>query len=632
MATNVYYNGVQLHNVLTRQWDQEVVYDDSRTDVAYSRFRFRFEALLHGAVDQRDNAGEILAPAWIAIGSGTGSAFAVSGNAYPDICSKLSASRHTLTIGMTNAAGDEEIVFQAIPATEADAIPADLMDVDNGPKPARATITQIAGSLCWRLVYEIEACVVACARSSQTWIANELALILNNRWTVTEEMDVDWYLVNRIRGRLRLAYPPTNYDIPKSLVFPPLSHDFRRDKITFAVAANGLDCDWEVEDRQVFMAAPWPGTRLECSFSDSAVSETVCRTSGRAAIHGPPHANRGALVARLIQCLNARARWLQYEGAWNEKDRQFILENFTITETMGERYSVEAQFSLQRVQEDLLAMYRRVLDEKGRPVDNMFPAIPSSGVASPYSRRESLDPLAIWPGGASPDYEQVDPGAWLVCWLQRPCQYVPKTFQRASGQVAPPVPPTIVNASSYPEQLAALSLTDQSLLSEYEAGEGRALYTHCALKNRYISSVNEVQLPIARSGLQSNAQAHSSAFVKLVPDQWVRVIEFDSEAAGDWPKIPDPVEEYLDNDIKHRRLNYEISPYAPTTGTLGYNTIYRVCGRIVYGLSRAPTDEEKLATGVLPFMRYRPTDEQAQFTQRGGAFDRRIGPGGAIVT
>ena len=47
MATNVTYNGVELHNCLTRQWVQEVVYDESGTDMIGHRFGLRFECILH---------------------------------------------------------------------------------------------------------------------------------------------------------------------------------------------------------------------------------------------------------------------------------------------------------------------------------------------------------------------------------------------------------------------------------------------------------------------------------------------------------------------------------------------------------------------------------------------------------
>jgi len=47
MATDVYYNGVWLHNVSTREFHQEATYDASGTDQMSQHFRMRFEGIIH---------------------------------------------------------------------------------------------------------------------------------------------------------------------------------------------------------------------------------------------------------------------------------------------------------------------------------------------------------------------------------------------------------------------------------------------------------------------------------------------------------------------------------------------------------------------------------------------------------
>ncbi len=44
--TNLIYNGVQLRNCETKRFDQQIEYDESGTDVMYSRFRIRVTAIL----------------------------------------------------------------------------------------------------------------------------------------------------------------------------------------------------------------------------------------------------------------------------------------------------------------------------------------------------------------------------------------------------------------------------------------------------------------------------------------------------------------------------------------------------------------------------------------------------------
>ena len=151
MSTNVYYNGVQLHNVVTREWDQEVVYDDSRTDVVMHRFKLRFEGLIHAIT--ADETGAIQTPVWTAVGWGADRRFAIRSVAYQDIASALSMSRGVLMVTRVSADGTEEVFFRCVPVYENLNDPE--RDVDNGPKPLGFSILKIIGSSLLRVAFAV---------------------------------------------------------------------------------------------------------------------------------------------------------------------------------------------------------------------------------------------------------------------------------------------------------------------------------------------------------------------------------------------------------------------------------------------------------------------------------------------
>ncbi|HEV3342611.1 MAG TPA: hypothetical protein VG125_19720, partial [Pirellulales bacterium] len=47
MPTTVQYGSIIMQGVLTLQWDQDVIYDDSHTDQVRNNYRLAFQGLVH---------------------------------------------------------------------------------------------------------------------------------------------------------------------------------------------------------------------------------------------------------------------------------------------------------------------------------------------------------------------------------------------------------------------------------------------------------------------------------------------------------------------------------------------------------------------------------------------------------
>ena len=100
MATVVTYNSVELHNVQTKQWDEEIVYDPSNTDVMFHRFKLRFAGIIHnqgsvsGSGSLGDEGSSPSAPAWIAV---PGQRDSITGM-WTSVAALLSTPRCELTV------------------------------------------------------------------------------------------------------------------------------------------------------------------------------------------------------------------------------------------------------------------------------------------------------------------------------------------------------------------------------------------------------------------------------------------------------------------------------------------------------------------------------------------------------
>ncbi len=316
MATRVFYNGVVLQNVLTRMWDEEVVYDQSRTDALFHRFRFHFEGLVF--LDQPPASDA--APAWTGLVSsptGTPHDFRL-----PGIKSALLQPRGTLIIYIGDNEDSDLEIFRC---TAADRNLQDrYRDVDNGPKPTNFNILQILGGRVARIAFAIECAKVDCLVATGTPNA---PFVLNNRWSLEEEMDANAVVRRTIRGRLRLSAPIYLIGDQRTLVtIAPLERGFRRDSIRFNTDASGLECEYQVIDQQIDTAAPWPATKMEVTHNERIEDQTQLFSEIHVRLEAPIGANRGKLIQRIVQIWDARTQLFKKLASGVEARAEVFIE------------------------------------------------------------------------------------------------------------------------------------------------------------------------------------------------------------------------------------------------------------------------------------------------------------------
>ena len=265
-ATNVTYNGVQLINCTTREWNQTTEYDPSGVDALYTTHRMTFEAMVHAQGGAEPNVGV----------ANPGSTAVLTMKA---IRSRLSSPRQHLIVEM---AGEKILEVQS-PVSSSNRKPTD--DVANGPKPISVDIIHAVAGNAFRVTFSIEVHILECYK----WTAS---FVLNNRWSVAEAMDENFSVTRVIIGRLKISSPFDSVNNYRGLVTPGLEIGFRRESFMYRASEDGLTADYEITDKQTKQAAPAPATKITGTHTESTTDGFKMYSDMAIRLKGPPHLSR----------------------------------------------------------------------------------------------------------------------------------------------------------------------------------------------------------------------------------------------------------------------------------------------------------------------------------------------------
>ena len=132
-------------------------------------------------------------------------------------------------------------------------------DLNNGPKPLECTIASIVGTQLMPIEFAIEICTLECAEAAN------YSGVLNNRWSMKDSIDADFFTTRTINGRLRVADVNLNPQSFRGLVVPPLQAGFKREVIETTTSMDGLELEYTVTDKEMFAAPPSPATTWEAT-------------------------------------------------------------------------------------------------------------------------------------------------------------------------------------------------------------------------------------------------------------------------------------------------------------------------------------------------------------------------------
>lgn len=617
-GTDVRYNGILMSNVVTRRWEEQLAYDETGTDVIAAKYQFEFEGILHAQNITRAPAAigndPLLNNKPTAIGI------------YDDVQRRLSDNRKVLEIRF-----NDRIAFVCRP-TLSQYTGDKHRDVDNGPKPREVKIERIASDQVFRVSFSIECSKVNCLTG------NIIPAVLNNRWSVGETMDANFFTTRTIRGKMKFSSSPaigqdaarlSTGHAKKHIVIPGLENGFRRESIEFTASASGLEADYQITDKQVHVAAPWPATKISGTHTESTtVGGTVFHSDCTVRLDGAPHADKRDLINLALRVMDSRLRIITGAGGEPVPPDTWYPQQAAIVDYFGEENSVEVSVRVLRVPPtaDVSAFVGNLYkDSIGSKIE-----IESLGEFI-YDPSKSTTPEIY---GYDPYAEKRGPNIALFvlhCYLQSPCLDKHSVDQGEAlpdekKKPPPPYPPPTVTGREV-EEIPSTQENDYHISPESQV----QMYTLARAESRYAYDYVRSSMPIARVSTNVSPIAPGSdttVVFDLAQPQACRIVRIEAERVGAWPQIPQPVN-YSDGNIRGVILEHWEQEQAPTLSPDGKKKIYHIEAYYKYALNRMPLIGEKYSVGVLPNTDF--TQEQNKIT-RGQQYSNKLRNGNVFVS
>jgi hypothetical protein len=480
MSTSVIYNGVEIRKCLTKRFDQECVYDESGTDKLYDKFTIRVAGVIH-RIYLSDNPTVGVSRTTEA---STGGAMSPNGVATNEFLARrlLMEPRRPFRMAVSDAqllACDPRLVEVEgdVGSSNGDVT---IGDVNNGPKPKYCNITHIVGTETMTIEFEIEICKVECESP------NNFSGVLNNRWSMADQIDADWYTTRTITGRLRVADVALNPQAFRNLAFPPLQNGFKRDAIETTTSLDGLTLDYKVVDKEIYAACPEPATTWEGTHTMSTGDGSSTHAELNLWMQGPKDADKVTMIQAMAAIAQVKLNLLN-------------LDNFI------EQAAIVDHLHANRVEMRILVNQSAVIPN---PIallnlpDNSFGKI----IELPgYNRDVSRAPAA---------------------------QTTDAAEEPEAGDERSENPKTYTYEGELP--------TDTEIASNYNAEAAQGVYTYYEIESLYDSDHNTVVLPIAKSVGEGagDPEAPTCAFVRLAPETLRRRVRVTAIRLGRQPLLP----------------------------------------------------------------------------------------------
>jgi hypothetical protein len=518
MATNLFYNGVELRNVLTRDFNVETVFDKSNTDVLYWKYTIAVATVVY----QRS------APATDAIlGAVVANQNQSAASVVKTIKDKLTEKRKAFRLEV-----DGVKIVEAYPADTEEmddgetSINASKFDLNQGPTPTNFKLTQLTSS-AFRIEYTIEVCL-GCTDTQNP------PSVLNNRWSTVDDIDEHGIVTRTWEGRLRLRYaikPEKQAHTYRALCLPPLAKGFRRKKVRFLVEPNGLELVYLVTDSQIAtQAIPAPATMIFGMHSESiAVDASNSIGDCSVTVEGLPGAPKSKLIEIGISFVEQKLQIQRGNG------NQHMIQNYTIVDS----------FSPDHNRIEVRARVRHILDKNA----TRLAAVNTSRVG------QDVD-WSNLPEGGTQVNPNISAGVKLAksmyCALQSPCDKDPtalnideegitqnegEAIDAASSdqpdtteRFTPDVQYAVVKPEFLSKALgAAGAIAAQS--DPYRAFPWQEFRMDTVID----ANAGYIALPISGGGA---SQDSSHAFIQLHRPTSRRTVRISAERVGEWPTMP----------------------------------------------------------------------------------------------
>jgi len=569
MATTLFYNGIELRNVITKEFSQESVRDPSDTDIWAQKFTLTVETVVNVSVMLDNNPHLGLR--------------GVGGNSPGSIINLtrkiLSEDRKVLRYLMEG--------FEVLTAGP-------QSDTNNGPKVRHIRVTSFSAATL-KISFTVEVWLRDCLS-----LGRETHPVIDNRWACVDDIDDSFRITRTWRGLLRIRHIVHNVHSFRILCIPVVQPGWKRIRMHFGGTPSGLELSYEITDRQYVGEAP----------PDPAIKMTIVHTEsmGASGAH-----NSGDIVVRLEgsrssskrlllqRCMDVLIAKLQLETFTNDSGtfRDLTLVDYSGDETnaVEARAHVIRTLPAAQVGENANlgdAIANVVIKSFGKPLEQL-------GMPNYDEDR----PVSTGPYGLFPDATSL--AGLFLCHLRTQCEFVHGMPQigfpdSSEGEhtLTGTLKPTEVTYSTELIDYPSLNSPNQSLEHHLH------MYTYARVESIIKSTKNRIQLPISRFN-PGNA-SDTCVVIDLAPATAKRILRYSAERIGEWPKIWEPADFTDNNGIRHVLLDWYPTFHAPEALADGRKQ-YAIDAEYEFALNRAPGPGEKIATSVLPWDNFKSVDQ-----------------------
>lgn len=603
MTTSILYNNVELRNVQTLRFEQMAHYDESNTDLICHRFLITVEGTLH--YDTSTSHVGIFPP-------------------YPTVFSRPSDVMRAVQAQLMHPRGvfiyaqGDHVLLRANPAPVGPTAGVTIdpqADVANGPKPIDCRITHVAGANVYRVQFAIEVNVVKCFSNSFPLEASRGSVaqhpwVLSNRWSMEETKDEEFFTTRTWDGVLRVRWSSLWPHLARNLCIPMLQRGFRRVSQRFVQSADGLWLRYTITDREMHAAPPSPAVDWRATYSESlGMVGTQNIASMSVSLSGAPGSNKRALFAAGIDVLLARLRGIRdktdrgdAEDEDAEPEHHVILQNAMFVHHEHSN-QIECRATIARMAQEPKTLWNLATEQIGTPLE--------------LEDRPEYDP-GRWLVPTA--YAAGTPAAFFATYLQTPCD----GFHGITGQNGQSQGPDVQGGSASKDYRNEIPpepevFEDNSQEPPADAGRGRSdlqafsgkPYTFAEIRQQYDTQGGRVHLPYSVApalapgapvipGPEAIAAMPQSGVFRIHAPLARRRVLMHFERVGAWPFIPAPVDVQDPNGIGETLLSSYVVPDAPELLPDGSGMLYKIQAEYVYGMARAPGQNDALRAGSDP--------------------------------
>lgn len=641
-GTRVFYNGIEMVNVLTKAFDQSARYDASDTDKECDGFVMRFVGHVHA----NDPDSSTIGTFGVVTGKQEQETFKDplnAANVRPNtaVANELTIRQLLMTPRkeFRLRVGEDTLLWAmpwasdgkpGLPSSSdtgrpaqspssrdvGDPAPVSLAkvgaymprDVNNGPKPRRVNVTRITGTQLLEVEFEIEVCLAECVSSG----LNKSG-ILSNRWTVRETMNTSFYTTRTIAGRLKCA---SNFLDPirsmRGVVMPKLQDGFRRESVELIQSADGSIVDYAITDQEIWAAAPYP-----CTMWDGEHTRTTGQGGASQSemltfrLEGDKFASKidmMLLAGRIIQQKLATAQ-AQSDGTQFMMNQCDVIDHLTenVIEVRIEVTTTPADDQLAAIVAIGNANYLRPLTKQLKQLGTGQPP-GGKGTLVDYDQNRSRLPDLF--GSASPMES-------LRSYLQNPCMGIHSvsgnadrdgsgggtsgggTSQGRDTQAQNDGNRIIdVKVGEYPANQTPF----KDPVARYNDDAKKSVYTFYEMQVTQCDDYNVIQMPIAGNSITRRPDAPTSTIVRMAPPTSTRLVHVLAKRAGRWPRIPKANSFQLNSGQRFYPMGKaQIRMKTPYYDATRSQKIYEVEVSIPYALTRPTRPGEYLIAGSMPF-------------------------------